>query len=134
MIGSGLLKLSWAKILDCYGGINKNEQQTMGFSLRWKAYQEAKINIIVFITSPICTKSHLQDAELVPSSALNKETFPFIDFLCSNGNSSSIHKAAATLFSSHINELSRLKDQVHFYFLKFHCLCKDCKNLSLNML
>ncbi|XWS32803.1 hypothetical protein CRYUN_Cryun22dG0021000 [Craigia yunnanensis] len=110
MVSSGLLKLSWAKILDCYRGVNLIEQQTVGFSLRWEVYQEANINIIVFITSPICTKSHLQDAELVSSTAL-KETFPFFEFLCSNGNSFSIHKAAITLFAACMNELLQLKNQ-----------------------
>ncbi|XVF58140.1 hypothetical protein PTKIN_Ptkin07bG0039000 [Pterospermum kingtungense] len=111
MVSSGLLRLSWAKILDCYGGVNINEQhQTLGFSLRWKAYQEANMNIIVFITSPICTKSHLPNAEFVSSTAF-KGTFPLFDFLCSNGNSFSIHKAAIALFASHINELLQLKDQ-----------------------
>ena len=117
VVSSGLLKLSWAKILDCYRGVNLNEQQTLGFSLRWKAYQEANINIIVFITSPICTKSHLQEAELISSTAL-KESFPFVEFLCSNGHSFSIHKAAITLFAAQKNELSQLKNQVGaFLFL-----------------
>ena len=86
-----------------------------GCSLRWEVFQEANINIIVFITSPICTKSHLQDAELVSSTAL-KETFPFFELLCSNGNSS-IHNAAITLFAAYMNELLQLKNQVPFYFL-----------------
>ncbi|EOY02293.1 Senescence-associated gene 101, putative isoform 1 [Theobroma cacao] len=110
VVSSGLLKLSWAKNLDCYGGVNLNEQHALGFSLRYKAYQEAKFNIIAFVTSPICTKSHLQEAELVSSTAL-RETFPFVEFLCSNGNSFSIHKAAITLFAAHMNELLQLKNQ-----------------------
>ncbi|XP_021298944.1 senescence-associated carboxylesterase 101 isoform X2 [Herrania umbratica] len=109
VVSSGLLKLSWAKNLDCYGGVNLNEQHTLGFPLRYKAYQEAKFNIIAFVTSPICTKSHLQEAELVSSTAL-RETFPLAEFLRSNGNSS-IHKEAIMLFGGHMNELLQLKNQ-----------------------
>ncbi|XP_022774436.1 senescence-associated carboxylesterase 101 isoform X2 [Durio zibethinus] len=107
MVSSGLLKLSWAKILDCYRGVNLNEPQR-GFS--WKAYQEANINIIVFIKSPICTESHLQEPELVSSTDL-KNSFPFFEFLCSNGHSFSIHKAAITLFAAQMTELLQLKAQ-----------------------
>ncbi|OMO59858.1 Lipase, class 3 [Corchorus capsularis] len=108
VVSSGLLKVVWGKVWDSYGGVNLKEQQNLGFSLKWKVYEEAKFDIIVFVASPICTKSHLQEAELVPSTALKDPSF---EFLCSNGNSSSIHKAAITLFTSHINELLQLKNQ-----------------------
>ncbi|OMP08762.1 Sulfatase [Corchorus olitorius] len=108
VVSSGLLKVVWDKVWDSYGGVNLKEQQNLGLSLKWKVYEEAKINIIVFVASPICTKSHLQEAELVPSTALKDPSF---EFLCSNGNSFSIDKAAITLFVSHINELLQLKNQ-----------------------
>ncbi|XP_038996973.1 LOW QUALITY PROTEIN: senescence-associated carboxylesterase 101-like [Hibiscus syriacus] len=111
IVSSGLLRLSWAKILDCYVGFNQNEPRNSGFSLRWKCYAEANVNVIVFITSPICTKSHLQNSkESIPSTA-NKESFRVFEFLCNNGNSFCIHKAAISLFDDHFDELLQLKTQ-----------------------
>ncbi|KAK5820381.1 senescence-associated carboxylesterase 101 [Gossypium arboreum] len=109
VVSSGLLKLSWARILDCYGGFNLNELQNLGLSIKWKAYQQANINILVFNTSPICTKSHLQDSKQLVSSTAFKESFPVFEFLCNNGNSFSIHKAAIALFADHFHELLQLK-------------------------
>ncbi|MBA0847579.1 hypothetical protein Goshw_020192, partial [Gossypium schwendimanii] len=109
VVSSGLLKLSWAKILDCYGGFNLNELQNLGLSIKWKAYLQANINILVFTTSPICTKSHLQDSKQLVSSTAFKESFPVFEFLCNNGNSFSIHKAAIALFADHFHELLQLK-------------------------
>ncbi|KAK8607223.1 hypothetical protein V6N13_052967 [Hibiscus sabdariffa] len=46
----------------------------------------ANVNIVVFIPSPICTKSHPQGStELIPSTA-NKRSFQVFDFLRNNGN------------------------------------------------
>ncbi|KAE8691545.1 SAG101 protein [Hibiscus syriacus] len=111
IVSSGLLKLSWDKILDCYVGFHQNESRNSGFSLRWKFYAEANVNIIVFITSPICTKSHLQDSkEWIPPTA-NKESCRVFEFLCNDGNSFCIHKAAISLFDDHFDELLQLKTQ-----------------------
>ncbi|GMI68423.1 hypothetical protein HRI_000511600 [Hibiscus trionum] len=111
ILSSGLLKLSWDKILDCYSGFIQYELQNSGFSLRCKFYEEANVNIIVFITSPICTKAHLQDSkEMIPCTA-NQKSFRVFEFLCNNGNSSCIHKAAIALFDDHFDELLQLKNQ-----------------------
>ncbi|KAL4376167.1 hypothetical protein GQ457_02G011570 [Hibiscus cannabinus] len=108
IVSSGLLKLSWAKISDCYAGFNPNELRNSGFSLRWKFYEEADVNIIVFITSPICTKALLQDSkEMIPSAA-NQRSVRVFEFLC---NSFCIHKAAIALFDDHFDELLQLKYQ-----------------------
>lgn len=117
MVSSGLLKLSWAKILDCYGGFDVNELQNLGFSIKWKAYQQAHINILVFTTSPICTKSRLQDSKQLVSSTAFRESFPVFEFLCNNGNSFSIHKAAITLFADHFHELFQLKSEVSVFLI-----------------
>lgn len=117
VVSSGLLKLSWAKILDCYGGFNPDELQNLGLSIKWKAHQQANINILVFTTSPICTKSHLQDSKQLVSSTAFKESFPVFEFLCNNGNSFSIHKAAIALFADHFHELLQLKAEVSVFLI-----------------
>lgn len=93
---AALTYILWAKILDSYREFNPNDQQILGFSLRWKAYREDNIKIIVFITTPIWTKAQLQEAEFVSSTPLNGHF--------------SIH-VAITLFAAQINDLLQLNNR-----------------------
>ncbi|TXG58988.1 hypothetical protein EZV62_016817 [Acer yangbiense] len=103
VVSSGLLNQSWDSILKLYRELNPSEQ------IRFGTYQQSNCTVIAFVTSPTLTKHHLQEEdELVSSSFL-----PLFHFLCTKSNPTfSIHKAAVTLFSSLIDQLTNLKNQI----------------------
>ncbi|TXG58989.1 hypothetical protein EZV62_016818 [Acer yangbiense] len=103
VVSSGLLSQSWDSILELYRELNPSEQ------IRFGTYHGPNCTVIAFVTSPTLTKHHLQEEdELVSSSFL-----PPFHFLCTKSNPTfSIHKAAVTLFSSLIDQLTNLKNQI----------------------
>lgn len=114
VVSSGLLNQSWDSILKLYRELKLNPSE----EIRFGTYQQSNCTVIAFVTSPTLTKHHLQEEdELVSSSFL-----PPFHFLCTKSNPTfSIHKAAVTLFSSLIDQLTNLKNQVF--------LCLSLENL-----
>ncbi|XP_057459619.1 senescence-associated carboxylesterase 101-like isoform X2 [Actinidia eriantha] len=108
---SDLLHNSWAAILKLYRETNPSDPH---LSIKYRVYDQQPLNdtIIVFVSSPPCTTQNLQveGRDLVSSSTI-RESFPFLDFVSTKVNPSSIHRVAVTLFASLLNELSFLKDQ-----------------------
>ncbi|KAK2647547.1 hypothetical protein Ddye_015036 [Dipteronia dyeriana] len=102
-VSSGLLSQTWDPILKLYRELNQGEQ------IRFEVYQKPNCTVIAFVTSPNLTKRHLQEEDELVSSAF----LSHLHFLCTKSNPTfSIHKAAATLFSSLIDQLTNLKNLI----------------------
>ncbi|KAI9154486.1 hypothetical protein LWI28_026948 [Acer negundo] len=104
VVSSGLLSQSWDLIYELSRELNPSEQ------IRFGTFRQPNCTVIVFVTSATLTKHHLQEVEdeLVSLSLPS----PF-HFLCTKSNPTfAIHKAAVTLFSSFIDQLTILKNQI----------------------
>ncbi|KAJ8775313.1 hypothetical protein K2173_020317 [Erythroxylum novogranatense] len=109
-VSSGLVHQSWNAIGSLYSEVNSQNQ-----ALRWRVVEESNQILIAFVTSPVWTRQHLQqDGDLVSLQTLKQENFAQFDFLIPANNSSvSIHRAAITLFRSHVDELIKLIDKYY---------------------
>ncbi|KAK3227528.1 hypothetical protein Dsin_007390 [Dipteronia sinensis] len=103
VVSSGLLSQTWDSISELDRELNPSEQ------IRFRVYQKPNCTVIAFVTSPTPTKPQLQEEDELVSSS-----FPHLfHFLCTKSNPTlSIHKAAVTLFSSLLDQLSNLKNQI----------------------
>ncbi|GAV74818.1 Sulfatase domain-containing protein/Lipase_3 domain-containing protein/PigN domain-containing protein [Cephalotus follicularis] len=113
VVNSDLLQHSWDAILKTYDAeANPNEQQSFPPSVKYKVCPQANFTIIAFVTSPPCTKQHLEEGKELVSSLELKDTFPVFEFLCTKRNSSfSLHRAAINCFVSFHDQLLELKAQ-----------------------
>ncbi|PSR87609.1 Senescence-associated carboxylesterase, partial [Actinidia chinensis var. chinensis] len=114
VVSSDLLHHSWAAIEKLYRETSVNDL-TSTFSIKYKVYEQPqKATVIAFVSSPTCTIHHLQGQggrDLVSSADL-RENFPVFEFVSTKVNPTfSIHRAAVTLFASHKDQISSLKDQ-----------------------
>ncbi|KAL3526454.1 hypothetical protein ACH5RR_011110 [Cinchona calisaya] len=112
---SEILDSSWDAIADLYSrNTSAGEPTRHPLSLAYHVYQRpSAATIIAFVTSASANVEHLrrEGIDLVSSDEL-AASLPLFDFIPTKVNPSfSVHKAAATLFASHQDALSLLKDK-----------------------